>query len=257
MAPAQEAPSPHRNARELFYEAVSAPPKPAPKPGSAKPPAGTKPAPVVPVQYQPLGLKYTIVRLVSGKWIETANDFVFHADDHIQITVQTNSAGYLYVVGQGPSGVWKPLFPSADIAHGDNLVETWHTYTLPSPEHQISFDKRTGAENVFIVFSRQAVPDFEQLIYSLGSRSGQPAPQPNAATAPKQMLVAENLKIDDAVVGRLRNGASRDLIVERVDPSTAIDPGTPGEKKETAVYVINPAGTADSRLVADLHLVHQ
>ena len=30
-----------------------------------------------------------------------------------------------------------------------------------------------------------------------------------------------------------------------------------GEKKEKAVYVVNPSGSDDSRVVADLHLVHQ
>ena len=49
----------------------------------------------------------------------------------------------------------------------------------------------------------------------------------------------------------MRNAYGRDLIIEKVDPST------PGDKKETAVYVVNPTGSADSHLVADLHLVHQ
>jgi hypothetical protein len=36
-----------------------------------------------------------------------------------------------------------------------------------------------------------------------------------------------------------------------------VDPATSGDKKETAVYVVNASGSADSRVVADLHLVHQ
>jgi hypothetical protein len=44
---------------------------------------------------------------------------------------------------------------------------------------------------------------------------------------------------------------SRDLKIEKVDEQT------PGEKKETAVYVVNPSGSADSRVVADLLLVHR
>jgi hypothetical protein len=256
VALAQDAPRPHRSARELFYEAVPAAPKPAPKPSP-----GTKPPPTVGVQYRPPVLKYSIVRLLPGRKVETSPDFVFHGGDKIQINVQTNSPGYLYVVGKGPSGAWKPLFPSPEIAHGDNRVDTWHTYTLPSPEHQMTMVDPAGTENVFIVFSRQAVPDLEQLIYSLGRRPGQPPGQPqgqpDSPTAPKQMIEAANLSIDDATVNRLRSASSRDLIVEKVDPDTPIDPGAKGEKKETAVYVVNPAGTADSRLVADLHLVHQ
>jgi hypothetical protein len=49
----------------------------------------------------------------------------------------------------------------------------------------------------------------------------------------------------------MRSDYSRDLIVEKVDPAT------PGDKKETAVYVVNATGSDDARVVADLHLVHQ
>ena len=57
--------------------------------------------------------------------------------------------------------------------------------------------------------------------------------------------------ISNSAVDRMRNAYGRDLIIEKVDPNT------PGDKKETAVYVVNPTGSADSRVVADLHLVHQ
>jgi hypothetical protein len=52
-------------------------------------------------------------------------------------------------------------------------------------------------------------------------------------------------------VGRMRRAYGRDLIIEKVTPAT------PGEKKETAVYVVNPTGSSSSRVVADLTLVHQ
>jgi hypothetical protein len=40
-----------------------------------------------------------------------------------------------------------------------------------------------------------------------------------------------------------------------VSPGTAAS--TPEQKQETAVYVVNPSGSADSRVVADIQLVHQ
>jgi hypothetical protein len=58
--------------------------------------------------------------------------------------------------------------------------------------------------------------------------------------------------VDDALVGRLRNQVyARDLVFEKVDDST------PGDKKEKAVYVVNPTGSPESRLVADVTLKHQ
>jgi len=63
------------------------------------------------------------------------------------------------------------------------------------------------------------------------------------------LIMAAN--ISNTAVDRMRAVYARDLIIEKVDPNT------PGDKKETAVYVVNPTGSADSRVVADLHLVHQ
>jgi hypothetical protein len=93
------------------------------------------------------------------------------------------------------------------------------------------------------------------MIYSLQGHPVQPAGQPAAPATPKKMIMMASL--DDATVGRLRSASSRDLIVERVDQGTPANSGAQGDKKETAVYVVNPAGSADSRLVADLHLVHR
>ena len=49
---------------------------------------------------------------------------------------------------------------------------------------------------------------------------------------------------------------TRDLIVETVDDSTPADK-SPEQKKEAAVYVVNPSGSPDSRVVADVELVHR
>ena len=206
-----------------------------------------------------LGLRYSIMRLVNGRMIETPQDYVFHAGDHFQVNVQANTPGYLYVVSQGSSGAWSPIFPSPKIANGDNHVDGFHTYTLPTPDYQIGFDERTGTENLTIVFSRQPVPDFEDLIYSLQDRQSQPAGEAQPAGQPpmKKMISLANVHIDDATLGRLRNASTRDLIVEHVDASTPADAGTNGDRKETAVYVVNPTGGSDSRLIADLHLVHK
>ena len=56
-------------------------------------------------------------------------------------------------------------------------------------------------------------------------------------------------------VGTLRTAYSRDLVIEKVDDNSVSS--SPAPKKETAVYVVNPSGSRDSRLVADLELVHR
>jgi hypothetical protein len=105
------------------------------------------------------------------------------------------------------------------------------------------FDEQAGTEKLFVVFSREPEPSLEKLIYSL------------RGPAPKTLMVTADTSVDDHTVGLLRTAYSRDLIVEKVDASTPAAPA--GEKPETAVYVVNPTGAADSRLVADLRLEHR
>jgi hypothetical protein len=195
-----------------------------------------------------LGLRYTILKVAGGSTMEVAPDTVFRAGDRIQLKVEANNAGYLYIINQGSSGTWKPIFPSPEVENGNNRVESLHAYTLPSEETRMVFDETAGAEKLFIILSRQPEPDLEKMIYSL---QGKPAADKTdePVQSSKQLIMAVN--IDNDAVGRMRNAYARDLIIEKVTPAT------PGEKKETAVYVVNPTGSSSSRVVADLSLVHQ
>jgi hypothetical protein len=204
-----------------------------------------------------LGLKITILKRSGNEDVEVAPDTEFHAGDKIRFNVQTNGAGYLYIVSQGSSGTWKPIFPSPEIANGDNRVDGWRAYAMP-PNSRMVFDEQTGTEKLFIVFSRDPEPEFESMIYSLPGAKGKPAmparpvSEPAAAPQPrKEMLVVASLSFPDSAVDRMRKTYSRDLIIEKVDENT------PGEKKEKAVYVVNPSGSSDTRVVADLQLKHQ
>jgi hypothetical protein len=144
------------------------------------------------------------------------------------------------------------MFPSPEIAGGDNRVQGFHTYVFP-PEHRFVFDQLAGEEKLFIVFSRDPKPDFEQLVYSLQGGQTHPVSQPGTEAPPKQTLRAS---IDDSTVGRLHQTYSRDLVIERVGDDAHADNGVNGVQ-EKAVYVVNASGSPDSALVADIHLVHQ
>lgn len=254
---AQEAPIKGKQltARELFYAAVQVPreePKTEPSPKTVRPKTVPKAKPpesapdggqtLGPAAATPLGLRYTVLKFSGNTPTEVTPDTVFRAGDRVQLVVEANNAGYLYIVSQGSSGSWKPIFPSPEVENGDNHVESLHPYTLPSEKHRMVFDETVGAEKLFIILSRQPESDLDKMIYSL---QGKPA------SAPKQLVAGQNPQIDDATVGRMRKAYARDLIIERVTPET------PGEKKETAVYVVNPTGSYSSRVVADLTLAHR
>jgi len=280
---AQQTPKRELTARQLFYGAG---PAPSPKPlASAKAPAKTPPRSTAtparpveiatadprPVPHQPspaaaaapaqtapmpangeppLGIRYTVLKLGPGDVpAEVSPDTEFHSGDHIRFSVEGNAPGYLYIINQNANGTWVPMFPSADIDSGSNHIQGWRPYTMP-PQQKLTFDSDAGTENLFIVFSRQPEPDLEKLIYSL--KAGK-APAKTAETpveSDRSLIVAAN--IGNPLVERMRNSlGSRGLIVEKVDVNT------PGDRKETAVYVVNPTGSADARVVADLHLVHK
>jgi hypothetical protein len=276
------------SARELFY-AEAPPPEPAKAPAkapAAKPvrqsvaTAPTKAGPpqaaparvngdfssppprtaVVPVAYspsteKPLGLRYSFLRNAGGdEYREVDPDTVFHSGERIRVAVQSNGEGYLYIVMKGASGTWKVLFPSAEVADGSNRVASGRQTLIPPPPGRFAFDEQAGEERLFIVLSRQPEPSLEKLIYSLGSAGPGPKGLPaEAPEPPKHLLTAQNMfPVDDALVGRLRNQVyARDLVFEKVDDAT------PGDKKEKAVYVVNPTGSPESRLVADVTLKHE
>jgi len=258
-------------ARELFYAAVDTPTPRKPAKSAAKSkPASHKSAPVsdsdqtvastgsaghssdgaVPVTqaaYRPqgphpaLGLRYTILKKKGEEQAEADADGTFHAGDRIRLAVEANDDGYLYVVNRGSSGTWKLLFPSPEIKDGDNRVQKRVRYEIPSG-YTFTFDEQAGEEKLFIVLSRQPEPDLEGLIYSLG-QSGKPA-------AEKPKVLMASAAFGDDVIGKLRNAYARDLIVEKVDDEQTA-------KKEKAVYAVNPTGSAESRVVADVTLKHQ
>lgn len=231
--------------------------------GAVEAPGSPNPA-VVQVAYVPstapapatgtaLGLKYTILKLSGDDMVEVPPNTVFHAGDRIQFNIQTNSPGYLYIVSQGSSGTWTPMFPSPELEDGNNRVDGWHAYTMP-PKSRWVFDQQTGIEKIFIVFSRAPEPDLENMIYSLQGGKISPASQPQQTQQTKQLVNIAAVNINDSTVGHLRTTYSRDLIIEHVDDKT---PADKSDKQEYAVYVVNPSGSSDSRVVADLTLVHQ
>jgi hypothetical protein len=253
-------------ARELFYSPVDTPPaaphKPAKPAAKPKPPshktapdpdqtttaqASSASIPVVQAAYRPqgphpaLGLRYTILKKKGEEQAEADADATFHAGDRIRLAVEANDDGYLYVVNRGSSGTWKLLFPSPEIKDGDNRVHKRIRYEIPAG-YTFTFDEQAGEEKLFIVLSRQPEPDLEGLIYSLG-QTGKPA-------AEKPKVLMASAAFGDDVIGKLRTAYARDLIVEKVDDEQTA-------KKEKAVYAVNPTGSAESRVVADVTLKHQ
>lgn len=253
--------TPALKARELFYTPVpdASPSTPAtptaktpepPKKAPAKknPPATSNDHKLVAATSSPvpLGLRYSVLKRDSSNvFREVDPDTTFHSGDRIRVQVSTNTTGYLYVVTQGSSGQWSLLFPSAEVAGGNNLIQKGETRVVPSASQgQWYFNDQAGTEKLFVVLTRQPEADLDKLIYSVGG-------QKDNSPGESRTLMAK-ATISDQTINRLRQQiAARDLIFEKVDS----DPGT--GKVENAAYVINPSKAPDARLVVDVALKHQ
>jgi hypothetical protein len=256
-APARKTPAPQAKKTKETRPVETAETKTAsPKVSSGSvPPAHTGTSQIIPVSYSseisiPLGLRYSILKKEASAAVEVDPDTVFQSGDRIQLRVDVNTSGYLYIINRGSSGNWNPLFPSSKIANGDNRVQKGTQYVIPSG-YVFTFDEQPGTEKLFIVFSRQAVSDLEELIYSL--TSGQKVKTPPRPDNSKILLAQAN--IQDTMIDRLRTVYSRDLIIEKVDETKTPPPSAPA--KEKAVYVVNPSHSTESRVVADISLIHK
>lgn len=226
----------------------------------------------LPVDLRPLGMRYTLIKRVGSSAQEVPVDTVFHSGDRIQVAVETNEPGYLYIIARGSSGAWRPLFPSAEVGGGSNRIAANSVTTVPSG-YVFTFDEQAGEEKLFVVFSRQPEPSLENLIYDLGTKPANKPPvqaspvenTPEPADGPKVLLAMNSVDIRDDVVGNLRRAYARDLVVEKV----AETPGSPEygavrplnasyePDMKIATYVVNPSNARDARVVADLALIHR
>jgi len=184
----------------------------------------------------PLGLRYSVLQETAGGGVmETDPESVFRSGDRIRLAIEANERAHLYIVQRGSSGNWSLLFPSPEIAGGENVIEKGRRYETPAG-YWFAFDEQPGKERLFVVLARRPEPDLGKMIQALGRQDGGP----------------QQRGLDDAAVARIRSRVgARDLLFEKVAPAAA------GGKKETAVYVVNQTGAADSRVVADVVLNHQ
>ncbi len=262
-AVALPAPPAEKTARQLFFT-EEATPGPAPpqetKAASRKKDSTGKHSTTAPTKVQsgaevvnvvsssgsakPLGLRYSLIQIIDGLPVAANTDQVFRSGDRVRLRVEGNREGYLYVVSRGSSGTWKPLFPNAAIAGGNNRIQSRQSLDLPPRGTAFTFDQQPGEEQLFVVYSTEPVPDLDGLIYSLRGRGGA---APQLSEAPPALAAQP---ISDRVVTRLREVYARDLVFEKVDQA----PPAADREPEHAVYVANSTG---GRLVADIKLTHR
>lgn len=255
-------------------------PEPTPvRPEPARPEPGWGEVKLVTASYsgnKPLGLRYSLYEYekIGSRWNaeEVSPDKTFRTGDRVQIQVEANEDGYLYIIQRGTSGDWTVLFPAKEINGGKNRVTAMEPVRIPNGRAFFTFSGSPGTEKVFIVLARKPVADVEDMILDLNrgkapsaveSKSDAPKAEPKKAeskktSAPKAapkgpMLLAQAISpIDDPLTGRPRSQMmARDLVFEKVDAESA------DHQKDKSVYVVDKSGRADANFIVELPLKHE
>jgi hypothetical protein len=201
-----------------------------------------------------LGLRCSLLlRDVDGAYDEVPPGSVFHSGDHIRLSLLANEPGYLYVIEQGSTGAWAPIFPGPKSAPGANRIAAGQAQMVPGGTQAFAFDQNPGDENLFVILSRTPIADIDRVIDNMKGNHAAPAPAEAPAVNAPTTLIAEN-HIPDLFVQQL---ASRDLTLvdeQKVDDSSQGPAG--GEK---AIYVVSKEGSSvgTSRVVLSLDLRHE
>lgn len=201
-----------------------------------------------------LGLRCSVLLRDAGdQYAEVSPDSVFHSGDHIRLSLLANEPGYLYVIGQGSTGNWSPIFPPPTAPADAATIAAGQLEIVPSGARAFQFDQHPGDEKLFVILSRSPIEDIDRVIQNLkggNAPSAQPS-MPESGAAP--VLEAEN-RIPDIFVQQL---ASRDLTLvdeQKVDQSSTASHG--GEK---AIYVVSKGNGAEggSQVILQLNLRHE
>jgi hypothetical protein len=207
---------------------------------------------MVHVSNDQIGVRYSVMlRDANGKYNDVSPTEVFHSGDYLHLTVMANQPGYLYVVQQGSSGKWSPIFPARGSAPEANKVEQGKVTEIPTGASAFQFDSTPGEEQLYIIVSRNPIEDLDGLISGLK--------KPGGATNTQAPVKAPDMSVYEAqnkVPAELERFASRDLNLVQVED---VDAKKPAAANEHAVYVVSKGSATSTgpRVVASLTLKHQ
>ena len=132
-------------------------------------PVAPTPAAPVPVEVRTLTYWITVQKYRNGKRYQDPftqpGEMIFEADYRIRVNVRSTQPGYLYVLNEGPPEAsaqpeFVVLFPSSTANAGSPRVTSDQEVKIPE-ESWFKFDKQQGTEKLWLVFSKEAVPELE------------------------------------------------------------------------------------------------
>jgi serine/threonine protein kinase len=132
-------------------------------------PATTVTTPVAPTGEQTLTYWITVQKFKDGKAYQDpfplAGEINFEASYHVRVHIRGPEQGHLYIFNEGPptgSGTteYVVVFPSTTANNNASLISAGQDVQIPE-KSWLEFDKQQGLEKLWLVFSKQALPELE------------------------------------------------------------------------------------------------
>lgn len=256
-APKTDAPAPAMGARELYFTSmrketlpplkkVSAP-KP-PRTGTASTPPPRTETPIKPAAN--LGLRYNVmlVNATNGTSQAVDSERIFRSGECFALELESNRAGYLYVLVKESSGNWRPMFPSALMPGESNVISPGVKARVPD-KFCFEITDPPGVEQLYVVLSRNP-DDLYRLHDAIQQSATEPEPAP-ARAEPQPMLMASARVLNTEAARLSAYAGSRDLMIRKVEqPVDSRD-------RAHAVYVVNVSKDASSQIVTEIKIRHR
>lgn len=135
-------------------------------------PSANLPAQSTPVPGPERTLTYSIwvQEFRNGKYEKPyvmASEVSFEPKDRIRLFISSSQTGHLYILNEGPRGgsavpEYQILFPTPTANNGVSLLEPNKRVQIPQKSF-FEFDTQEGVERVWLVFSEDALAQFEDL----------------------------------------------------------------------------------------------
>ena len=125
-----------------------------------------------------------------------AGEINFEADYRIRVNVRSPQQGYLYILNEGPaSGApeYNIVFPTPTANKGSSLLPSSEMLLIPE-ESWLKFDTQQGVEKLWLVFSENALPEFDSLKQFAGTETGGLITDPSRNKSIKDFLDSQTSK---------------------------------------------------------------
>jgi len=192
------------------------------------------------------GIRYTVVLMGSDGAHDASDDQAFHSGDCVQLRVESNKSGYLYVLHHGPDGNWQPLMPSPKMPDEDNRIRAFKTMQIPV-KYCFQFDDKPGVETLFVAVagSADAMPNLRRAIVE----RNQSGAGDEGGSGPTMMALNHQV---DALRGRGMDIMQVQKVVEK--PQSGADASG---NTAHAVYIVNTSDSNNDHVVAEVRLRHE